>query len=129
MTYRQTFATSDSRTVTILPAKPFRYHLQTLAWNALILVEVLLATRLVLHALGTYAGVILPAFFNDLTAPFLAPFHAIFGASPFNEVPLDLSALFALCIYGVAIPLLIELFVLGKRMLDDEWENTYINPD
>ncbi|MDO8566071.1 MAG: YggT family protein [Candidatus Moranbacteria bacterium] len=84
------------------------------------LVEVLLAFRLVLKLLGANAGAGFTSFIYSVTAPFAAPFVAVFKVSKAQGSVFEWTTILAMFVYWVVALGIIKLLVMGKTVSTPE---------
>lgn len=96
------------------------YRGTQIVWYILGLVEVLLAFRFVLKLLGANAGAGFTSFIYTVTAPFAAPFVAVFRASKAQGSIFEWTTLLAMFVYWVIAWGIINLLMMGKTVSTPE---------
>lgn len=111
MIYRQAIptvqVTADAR------VKPL-YRGTQIVWYILGVVEALLAFRFILHALSANPSAGFTAFIYAITAPFAAPFIAVFRSFRTTTSTIEWSTLLAMLVYWLVAWAIVKLFIMGK---------------
>lgn len=96
------------------------YRGTQIVWYLLGLVEVLLAFRFVLKLLGANAGAGFTSFIYTVTAPFAAPFIAVFKVSKVQGSIFEWTTILAMFVYYVVAWGIIKMLVMGKPVSTPE---------
>lgn len=94
-------------------ARPL-YRGTQIVWYALGLLEALLAFRFVLQALNANPAAGFAAFIYAISAPFVAPFVAVFRSLRVATSTVEWSTLLAMLVYWLAAWGIVKLFVMSK---------------
>ncbi|MEX1112591.1 MAG: YggT family protein [Candidatus Andersenbacteria bacterium] len=93
-------------------------------WYILGVLEVLLAFRFLLRLFGANPASGFVSFIYGVSAPFIAPFRAIFPTPAFDQSVLEWSTLIAMVVYAVVAYGIIHLLQIGKPVGPEEVEET-----
>lgn len=96
------------------------YRGTQVVWYLLGIMEVLLAFRLVLKLLGANADAGFTSFIYAVTAPFTAPFAAVFQVSSVQGSVFEWTTILAMFVYWVIAWGAIKLLVMGKAVSTPE---------
>ncbi len=96
------------------------YRGTQVVWYILGLVEVLLAFRFVLKFLGANASAGFTDFIYMVTAPFAAPFVAVFRVSKVEGSVFEWTTILAMFVYYVVAWGVIKMLVMGKSVSTPE---------
>lgn len=96
------------------------YRGTQVVWYILGLVEVLLAFRFVLKFLGANASAGFTDFIYTVTAPFAAPFVAVFRVSKVEGSIFEWTTILAMFVYYVVAWGIIQMLVMGKTVSTPE---------
>jgi len=96
------------------------YRGTQIVWYVLGLVEVLLAFRFVLKLLGANADAGFTSFVYMVTAPFAAPFVAVFQISRAQGSVFEWTTILAMFVYWVVAWGVVKLLVMGKTISTPE---------
>lgn len=90
-------------------AAEMRARLDQLARLALLLVEALIAVRVLLKVAGANEHAGFATFLYRVSSPLVAPFHPVFADRPVNGHPFEVGSLLAMAVYAAAAYLLTRL--------------------
>ena len=90
------------------------YRGTQIVWYALGVIEALLAFRFVLRAMNANAAAGFTSFIYSITAPFVAPFVAVFRSLRVAASTIEWSTLLAMFVYWLVAWAIVKLFVMSK---------------
>src|SRR3990170_1455767 len=102
--------------------KKFIFRAYQLIWFVLGVIEVLLAFRVVLLALGANPQAGFASFIYAVSDPFAIPFRDLFGITVQNVYVFEWTTFVAMAVYAVVAYGLVELFQLVKPTTPEEVE-------
>ena len=100
-------------------SKPL-YFANRLVWYLLDIIEVVLAFRFILKAMGANPGAGFTAFIYNVSYPFVAPFINVFGISRVERQVFEWTTILAMAVYWLIAWGLAELFIIGKPVTSQE---------
>ncbi len=101
-------------------AKKAIFRLYQVIWYALGVVEVLLASRILLKLIGANLSSGFTSFIYSASAPFASPFRGVLGETTSLESVIEWSTIIAMAVYAVVALGLVKLFQLIKPTTEQE---------
>lgn len=90
-------------------ARSFSTRLVQLIRLAIVVIDGIIAVRILLTIAGANPQAGFTSFVDGLSAPFVGPFHPVFADQPVNGHPLELGSLLAIGVYAVLAYVAIRL--------------------
>lgn len=96
------------------------FRLYQVIWYILGVVEVLLASRILLKLIGANLGSGFTSLIYSVSAPLASPFRGVLGVTTSLESVIEWSTIIAMAVYAVAAFGLVKLFQLIKPTTEQE---------
>ena len=108
-------------------AKKAIFRTYQVVWYILGVIEVLLASRILLKLIGASTQSGFTSFIYSISNPFASPFAGILGITDISRMTLEWSTLIAMAVYAIVAYGIVALFQLVKPTNQKEVEKTVDN--
>jgi uncharacterized protein YggT (Ycf19 family) len=96
------------------------FHVIQILWYILGLLELLLVFRFVFKLMAANGDAAFTNLIYTLSAPFVAPFAAVFNTTNVSGNVFEWTTLLAILVYWVIVTLIVNLFLMGKTVSTKE---------
>ncbi|MDP2632410.1 MAG: YggT family protein [Candidatus Curtissbacteria bacterium] len=96
------------------------FRLYQVIWYILGVVEVLLASRILLKLIGANLNSGFTSFIYSVSAPLASPFRGVLGVTRSSESVIEWSTIIAMAVYAVVAVGLVKLFQIVKPTTEQE---------
>lgn len=96
------------------------YRGTQIVWSILAIIETLLAFRFILKMVGANPAAVFTDFIYVVTAPFIAPFAAVFGTSSVASNVVEWTTLLAMFVYWIIAIGIVRFFLMNRSVSTSE---------